>query len=176
MKMSAGLKPPSSRSKGSSLRRLPRREQIPGRNLIGDRSDDRARDQEANGSSQVVATLPPRRRKQETLASERRRHREDLPPATGTFGGDGRKPGDGRQLDGAREAPNLFPPATADSEPGDQALALEPRDAGFQPLQIVVAGLAGARLHGRRAMPEITCPGRWRAATGGIQGIIQGIK
>jgi hypothetical protein len=143
--------------------------------MIGDRSDDRGRDQETNGSAQIAATLPPRGRKLETLAGERRRHPEHLPGVTGTFGADGRNPGDRRQLDGARETPNSFPPARLGREPGDHALALEPRDAGFQPLKIV-ADLGGTRFLGCKPVPRIGCPGRWKTAGGRIRGIIQGIK
>jgi hypothetical protein len=114
--------------------------------MIGDRSGDHGRDQEAKRTPQIAA-MPPVRRELETLARKRRRHPEDLALVTGIFA-HGRKPGDGRQLDGARETQILLAEAMPGFGPDHHGLPFEPLDARFQPLKIVVAGLRWTKADG----------------------------
>jgi hypothetical protein len=163
------LRRPSVRSKGSGLRRLPGREQPSGGNPIGDRSGDRARDQEAKRSPQIVA-MPPARRELNTLARKRRRHPEDLALVSGTRA-QGRKPGYGRQLGGARETQILLPGAMPGFGPDHHGLVFEPVDARFKPMKIVVAGLGWAKSDGYNPEPAIGRPGHSRMIGAGIREI-----
>jgi hypothetical protein len=115
--------------------------------MIGDRSGDHGRDQEAKRSAQTIAMLPSRKLDLDTLADGWRRQqggrRLSLP--AGTFDVHGRNPGYGRQQGGARELSNFFRRTMPGFEPGQHALVFYPLNAGFQPLKIVGVGIQGIR-------------------------------
>jgi hypothetical protein len=137
--------------------------------MIRDRSGDHGRDQEAKRAPQIAA-MPPVRRELETLARKRRRNPKDIVPVAGFFA-HGRKPGYGRQLDGARETQILLPGAMPGFGPEDHGLVFKPLDARFQPRKIVVAGFGGTKTDGRDPEPVIGRPGYSRMIGGGIRDI-----